>query len=53
MQAGRQATREGAVGKGASWGAPGCILSWRTNMEFNTKSYHIVIYSVCKNLTFW
>ena len=49
---GRQATREGAVGKGACWGAPGssCILSWRTNMEFNTKRYHIVIYSVCKTL---
>ena len=50
---GRQATREGAVGKGACWGAPGssCILSWRENMEFyNTKSYHIVIYSVCKTL---
>ena len=41
---GRQATREEAVGKGASWGAPGssCILSWRTNMDFNTKRYHIV-----------
>ena len=51
---GRQATREGAVGKDA-WGAPGssCILSWRENMEFNTKSYHIVIYSaVCKTLLF-
>ena len=29
-----------------------CILSWRTNMEFNTKHYHIVIYSVCKTLFF-
>ena len=49
---GRQPTREGAVGKGVCWGAPGssCILSWRENMEFNTKSYHIVIYSVCKTL---
>ena len=41
---GRQATREGAVGKGACWGTLGsyCILSRRTNMEFNTKRYHIV-----------
>ena len=52
---GKQATREGVVGKGAAWGAPGssCILSWRTNMQFNTKRYHIVIlYSVCKTLLF-
>jgi hypothetical protein len=51
---GSQATREGAGGKDACWGAPGssCILSWRENMEFNTKSYHIVIYSVCKTLLF-
>ena len=35
---GRQATREGAVGKGACWGAPGssCILSWLENMELIT-----------------
>ena len=46
--------REGAVGKDAYWGAPGssCILSWRENMEFNTKSYHIVIYCMCKTLIF-
>jgi hypothetical protein len=46
--------REGAVGKDAYWGAPGrsCILSWGENMEFNTKSYHIVIYCMCKTLLF-
>jgi hypothetical protein len=25
-----------------------CILSWRENMEFNIKIYHIVIYSCVK-----
>jgi hypothetical protein len=49
---GRQATREGSGLLGRVRPGERLALSWRTNTEFNTKSYHIFIYSVRQTLLF-